>query len=244
MKAIILAAGRGRRLEQLTETKPKCLLKVKNKSLLCYQLEALMMAGISEIAIVTGYLFEKIYHSDISMYFHNPIWYKTNMVYSLTLAKPWLEQTSCIVTYSDIFYQPNAIFLLMHALTDIAITYDPNFLALWEARFKNPLDDLETFKTNEQGLLKEIGKKPKNLNEIMGQYMGLIKITPIGWAHIKQTIQRLSLKTFQKIDMTSLLQLLLKNDTPIQCIPYEDIWGEIDYKSDQTLYNADNLFGN
>ena len=55
MKAIILAAGRGSRMKKLTDERPKCLVKLRGKTLLDLQLDALKSAGISQIAIVTGY---------------------------------------------------------------------------------------------------------------------------------------------------------------------------------------------
>ena len=55
MKAIILAAGRGSRMKLLTDETPKCLIKLRGKSLLDWQLSALRAAGITDIAIVTGY---------------------------------------------------------------------------------------------------------------------------------------------------------------------------------------------
>ena len=106
MKGIILAAGRGSRLKKLTDTQPKCLLKIGNRSLLSYQVDAFLIANIRHIAIVTGYLFKKINHPSITTYFHNPMWERTNMVYSLTVAKSWLENETCFISYSDIFYQP------------------------------------------------------------------------------------------------------------------------------------------
>ena len=55
MKGIILAAGRGSRMKNLTSTKPKCMIKINGKMLIEYQIEALSSAGINEIGIVTGY---------------------------------------------------------------------------------------------------------------------------------------------------------------------------------------------
>ena len=55
MKAIILAAGRGSRMKNLTDEKPKCLAKLRGKPLLEWQLTSLREAGIEDIAIVTGY---------------------------------------------------------------------------------------------------------------------------------------------------------------------------------------------
>ena len=55
MKAIILAAGRGRRMGRMTRSLPKCLLKIGGMTLLDRQIHALRGAGIREIGIVTGY---------------------------------------------------------------------------------------------------------------------------------------------------------------------------------------------
>ena len=55
MKTIILAAGRGSRMGNLTDEKPKCLLEVFGKPLIEHQIEALTKGGIEDIAIVTGY---------------------------------------------------------------------------------------------------------------------------------------------------------------------------------------------
>ena len=59
-KGVILAAGDGDRLGSLTTTCPKVLLPIKGKPLISYPIEALAEAGISEIAIVVGYLADKV----------------------------------------------------------------------------------------------------------------------------------------------------------------------------------------
>ena len=60
MKAIILAAGRGSRMGQLTNDKPKCLLMINGKTLIELQITAITNAGIKDIAIVTGYKAEML----------------------------------------------------------------------------------------------------------------------------------------------------------------------------------------
>lgn len=60
MRALILAAGKGTRLEPLTETQPKAMLPLVGKPLLQHVVEAVREAGIKEITIVTGYLGEAI----------------------------------------------------------------------------------------------------------------------------------------------------------------------------------------
>ena len=54
-RAIILAAGQGKRLLPLTEARPKCLIELSGKSLLAWQLERLQTAGVEEVVIVTGF---------------------------------------------------------------------------------------------------------------------------------------------------------------------------------------------
>ena len=53
--AIILAAGRGSRMRELTDTKPKCLLELAGRPLLHWQLDALRDAGVERIVLVRGY---------------------------------------------------------------------------------------------------------------------------------------------------------------------------------------------
>ena len=108
MRAIILAAGRGSRMETATSDKPKCLLEIKGKSLIQYQIEALEAAGVNKIALVTGYLAERLEPLSLTK-FHNDKWYETNMVCSLTKAETWLSTYPCVVSYSDIFYESGII---------------------------------------------------------------------------------------------------------------------------------------
>jgi glucose-1-phosphate thymidylyltransferase len=60
MKAIILAAGEGRRLEPLTDVRPKPMLPVANRPLLEHVVESVVAAGIDEIVFVVGYKRERI----------------------------------------------------------------------------------------------------------------------------------------------------------------------------------------
>ncbi len=237
MKAIILAAGRGSRMKSLTKSSPKCLLKVKNRPLLEYQLEAIRNAGITEIAIITGYK-SKMLSSYHLHEFYNSRWQETNMVSSLECANDWLLDEPCIVSYSDIFYQTNAINSLMCSPHDITITYDPDWQELWEKRFSNPLDDAETFLFNDRNELVEIGKKTTNLNKIQGQYMGLIKFTPSGWFKVLQLRNKQPKAERDKSYLTDILQNLINHGEKIQVIPYKGTWGEVDSPWDLEVYDG------
>jgi choline kinase len=238
MRALILAAGRGSRMNTYTDTIPKCLLKINGKSLLEIQLDSIRNAGITDIGIITGYkkeLIEK--YSPIS--FYNADWQSSNMVSSLACASSWLEKDICIVSYSDIFYDKSAIISLIKSESDLAITYDTKWLELWSSRFKNPLEDAESFRFSpESNLLIEIGNKVNSIDEIQGQYMGLLRITPKGWNEIQSIRTNLSKTERDKLHMTGTLQKIIENrNLPISVIPYSSNWGEVDTEDDLKLYN-------
>ena len=237
MKAIILAAGRGSRMGSLTEDIPKCLVKLKGKPLIEWQIEALKKAGIEEIGIVTGYKRELLSRYGLKE-FHNTRWASTQMVSSLEYASEWLHSSQCIVSYSDIFYKPQAVSLLMESNSEIAITYDPNWRTLWENRFSNPLEDAETFRLNKENAVTEIGSKPKNIEEVEGQYMGLLYFTPRSWGELMNIRSKRTEIHADKMHMTSALQNIINNGNFIlKGIPYSDEWGEVDNSSDLEFYN-------
>tara|TARA_B110000914_G_C15329386_1_gene384036 strand:- start:1 stop:720 length:720 start_codon:yes stop_codon:yes gene_type:complete len=233
MRAIILAAGRGSRLLNLSSTMPKCMVTLKNKPLISYQIKSLSENNIENISVVAGYLKNKIKNNKITKFFENKIWNNTNMVYSLYMANEWLSCEDCIVSYGDIFYSKETVANLINTNDKISITYDINFKYLWEKRFINPLDDLETFKVDKDYYVIEIGKKVDNIKDVMGQFMGLIKITKEGWEDIKSLVPEQDMK---ELDITAMLGILIKNGYKVKGVPINDTWGEIDNQSDIKLY--------
>jgi len=237
MKAIILAAGRGSRMKNLTDEQPKCLIELRGKPLLYWQLEALRAAGITDIGIVTGYKRELLGNLGL-VEFHNARWSETNMVSSLACANEWLRAGACIVSYSDIFYQPKAVQSLMASTEKLAVTYDPNWLELWTQRFGDPLLDAETFRLTAANTLAEIGNKPKSVNEIQGQYMGLLRFTPEGWAEVLRIRATLTQEQCDKMHMTGTLQRVISAQRlPIAALPYDGDWGEVDSAEDLASYH-------
>lgn len=236
MKAIILAAGRGSRMKDLTDDRPKCLVELRGKSLLEWQLLALRKAGISEIAVVTGYKRELLIDRGLNE-FHNPRWAETNMVYSLACAGEWLKMEPCIVSYSDIFYEASAVTTLINSKAKLALTYDDNWQALWEKRFGDPLLDAETFRMNDDKTLAEIGNKPKAVAEVEGQYMGLLRFTPEGWCEVLRIQSAFTQEVCDRMHMTGTLQKVIEEGRiPIAALPYSEPWGEVDSADDLIAY--------
>ena len=209
MKAIILAAGRGRRMMKLTDNEPKCKIKLFGKPLIEWQLKAIKKNDIKSIGIVTGYKRKELKEYKLKEFF-NKQWSNSQMFASLRCANNWLSEDYCIVSYSDIFYDSEAIKLLMSSDSDIAITYDPNWISIWSKRFDDPLLDAETFLINSSSNLIEIGNKPTSLKEVQGQYMGLIRITPVGWKKMNSVVSDLSKNEQDNIHLTKVLQLIVQ----------------------------------
>jgi choline kinase len=235
MKAIILAAGRGSRLQSLTDNQPKCRVKLHGKQLIEWQIESLNSAGIKNLAIVRGYMADNFKYN--FQYFDNVLWHKTNMVVSLTKASEWLKKNICIISYSDIIYSSHAVQKLIDSDADISIAYDPNWIKLWKKRFKDPLSDAETFKIK-NGRILEIGEKTSNIDDIEGQYMGLFKITPQGWENITSFLGMLTFDEIAKLDITDMLNRLILSGINVTGIPISDNWYEVDTEEDLNYYKS------
>ncbi|SMC23439.1 Choline kinase [Andreprevotia lacus DSM 23236] len=232
-RAIILAAGRGSRMGELTAEQPKCFTRLHDRRLLDWQLTALRAAGINQIAIVRGYSAASF--TEPVQYFENPRWAETNMVRTLAEARSWLEADDCIVSYSDIFYSAATVRALAANGDELAISYDPDWLAVWQKRFDDPLADAETFRRHADGRLAEIGARSDSVEAIEGQYMGLLKFTPDAWQRVAALLDERG-STADKLDMTSLLRHGLAAGWRIGTVPVVGPWGEVDSASDLAAY--------
>jgi choline kinase len=237
VKAIVLAAGRGSRMRELTADRPKCLVELNGRSLLSLQRAALSATGISDVTVVTGYRGAQLALPGLAC-IANPLWATTNMVASLACAGALLEAEPCLVSYSDIFYGAETVRRLAAATGDLAIAYDRNWLTLWRRRFDDPLADAETFRLDGNGRVVEIGRRATTVDEIEGQYMGLLKIAPAGWRAIRTSIDPMAPEARDRLDMTGLLARLIASGVAVAAVPAIGSWGEVDSASDLALYEA------
>ena len=120
MQAIILAAGMGRRLRQLTEKNTKCMVSINGERLIDRTLDALEGLDLRRIIIVVGYKSENLIrhigerHDNIPIEFiQNRIYDKTNNIYSLALAKDKMEEDDTILLESDIIFNPKMLKVLV-----------------------------------------------------------------------------------------------------------------------------------
>jgi L-glutamine-phosphate cytidylyltransferase len=236
MRAVILAAGRGSRMGHLGGDRPKCLVELEGKPLIERQIAALRRGGVDEIGVVRGYRAEMIDFPGLS-YFANERWAETNMVMSLAAAAPWLRWGPVIVSYADIFYRSELVRGLAGARGQLVISYDRAWRRLWTRRFADPLADAETFRIDAVGQLIEIGGKTTRIDDIEGQYMGLVKFTPPAWSAVELLLSTLDAPIRDRLDVTGLLRrLLTTKELPIGTFGTDGQWGEIDNAEDVALY--------
>jgi len=238
VKAVILAAGRGSRLAHLGDDRPKCLVELEGIPLIERQIAALRRGGVDQIGVVRGYRAEMIDYPGLT-YFSNERWAETNMVMSLAAAAPWLRSGSVIVSYADIFYRSDLVRGLAGAAGELVISYDRAWRSLWTRRFTDPLLDAETFRINAEGRLLEIGGKTNRIEDIQGQYMGLLKFTPPAWSAVEKLLGTLDEPIRDRLDTTGLLRRLLAgNELTIGTFGTNGQWGEIDNPDDVALYQG------
>ena len=172
MKGIILAAGVASRMRPLTDKSPKCLLQVGKKSILERTIDNLLLSGINELVIVTGYLeymirdFITEHYPSLHVHFiQNEKYETTNNVYSLWLARHLISGSDIILMDSDIIFDQRIIGLLMHTqgMNRLAVRFEDN---LGEEEMKVLLSDDQRILT----ISKEIDPK-----KAAGESMGLAK---------------------------------------------------------------------
>lgn len=111
MQAIILAAGMGKRLGELTQNNTKCMVKVNGISLIDRTLTQLSQLDLARVVIVIGYKGDNLrqyigneYKGLKIKYIENPVYDKTNNIYSLSLAKKELQEDDTLLVESDLIF--------------------------------------------------------------------------------------------------------------------------------------------
>ena len=174
MIGVILAAGMAKRLRPLTDTKPKCLLKVGDRTLLERTVNAMCMAGIQEFLVVTGYRGEMIRSflegyartSKVSFTFlDNTDYEHNNNIYSLWMACQKVRGSEFLLMDSDILCDPAAVVRIAQEQTSALAV---NRHELGEEEMKVVVDA--------DSRITEISKTCRP-EDAMGESVGIEKIT-------------------------------------------------------------------
>jgi len=188
MRAIIIAAGRGRRLMPTTADAPKCYAEVKGKRMLDWGLDALAASGITDICFIGGYQIDKVRADYPRFTFrHNVDWENNNILASLMYAEDLMNEPF-VCTYSDVLFTSDVVMRLLANPADIALSVDTNWLERYQHRSNHPPTDAEKVIVN-NGLVTRIhrGIEPA---AAYGEYTGIAKFSARGAAALKAHYHR------------------------------------------------------
>ncbi len=241
MRAIILAAGCGLRLNQHTKDVPKALLDLNGKSILERQISLLREYGVNEIFVVTGYKREKYVLKDIE-YIFNPRYSETEQLASMMVARTKIFD-DVLVIFGDLIFDSQILQQILASNDDIAMAIDLN----WEKSYNeglcnsHPLD--EPVLINQKKVLRISYKQTDTMieNQTVGEFLGVIKLSANGSRTIIKKYEELEkshvgrfhdANSLEKAKLADILQELIDSKIEISFIPVNGKWCEIDTPKD------------
>ena len=184
-RAVILAAGMGSRLAPITDSVPKCLVKLDNHTILHEQVKTLRECGIDDITVVGGYKVELIKEYDKKhglnlSYIINDDYERTDNLYSLSMAiDEYPNGFLCL--NSDILFDKRIISDILKEKGNIVISVKKND--------KCTLGDMRV-RVDTNNKLLAIGKGLQK--DLYGEYVGVLKIDKVGTSQFKVIIDHYS----------------------------------------------------
>lgn len=168
MQAVILAAGMGKRLGKLTSENTKCMLQVHGRTLLERALDIILDTNINRVILVIGFKGDKLkaligdnYKGLPVEYIENDVYYKTNNIYSLFLAREKLLEDDTLLLESDLIFEAKIIHdLLNNKLPNLAVV----------AKYESWMDGSCVILDDEDNLLQLIPKKDFKFKKINRYY--------------------------------------------------------------------------
>jgi choline kinase len=185
MRAVILAAGKGSRLNGTAGNAPKCLVRVGTQSLIERQIETLRAAGIDDIVIVVGCQQLRVRRTCGKgvTYIENTRYAETNSLYSLWMARPLLYE-GFVVLNCDVLFHPAL-------LEDLLTSRHENALLLGYREANQPLFGDEEMQVKvRHGRVVEMSKD-MDPTEADGENLGIVKFDARGAAALVDMMDRI-----------------------------------------------------
>ena len=188
MKAIIIGAGRGRRLMPTTADTPKCYAEVHGRRLLDWAVAAFAGAGVTDICFIGGYQIEKVKRDYPQFAFrHNAGWEHNNILLSLMHAEDQMAD-GFVCCYSDILFTSDVIRRVLQDPHDIVLSVDTRWLDRYQHRTQHPPDDGEKV-TVRNGIVTRVHRAIPPA-EAHGEYTGIAKFSSAGAAKLRAHFAR------------------------------------------------------
>ena len=255
-RAILIAAGRGKRLGTNTDEVPKCLVPVGAQPILGWVWKALSSVGVEELVVIRGYrgdVLEQFVRDLVPKvtFVDNAEWQTNNVLLSMAKARRYFDAPT-YVTYSDIIFTPAVARAAAESTAEIGLVIDRDFRSIYEGRTEHPLDEGEVSDLMPDGSVARVGKRALPPAEAIGEYIGLARLGERGAAAVGNTIDALLSKfagreeepfmraaAFRNAYQTDLWQTMIDSGIRIDPVLIDGQWREID--TGQDLANARQL---
>src|SRR5262245_59541879 len=245
MKAIIIGAGRGRRLMPLTEDDPTSFAPIGGRRILVWDLQSLRGGAFTELVVIGGWQIDKIRREYPELTFvHNERWPQNNILASLMHARAHMSG-GFVCSYADILYRSSIVERLLAHPGDIVLAVDTDWRNRYQHRTAHPEDDAEKVRVSGDRLL-EVSRRIAS-HEAHGEYIGVAKFSPAGAAllceHFDTVEQNFSGRPFrdsqsvEKAYLIHLLQHMLEAGVPFATVNTHGDYMEIDTTEDYELAN-------
>jgi len=245
IKAIIVAAGMGNRMNHLTQKKPKCMLEVGGKTILDRLIDNFLNCGISNINVVVGYKKEHFNDGRYQCYVNHD-YENNNILHSLFYAEEAMD-SGFLFSYSDIIYDEVVIRQMLESNSDIAIAVDCNWLEYYEDRVDHPISEAElVFSENRKTVT--LISKDADFKNAFGEFLGVAYFSRRGAEILKDVFNDLSqyyyanshqtfhtAKSFEKAYLTDMLQEIINRGYSVDIVQIKGNWTEIDIPRDLTV---------
>ncbi|MDP6504721.1 MAG: phosphocholine cytidylyltransferase family protein, partial [Planctomycetota bacterium] len=173
MKPIIIGAGRGARLNAITENQPKCYAPIGGRRILSWLLEAFDMDELESPIFIGGYLIDVI-RDDYPqfIYRHNSGWENNNVLLSLFHAEEDMSD-GFVCTYSDILFRDTVVRRALEHPADIVICVDTRWRERYVHRTEHPEDDAEKVTLKDDRVTRVHREIPSEDSD--GEYIGVAR---------------------------------------------------------------------
>ncbi len=244
MNTIIIAAGRGSRLEHYTDDRPKCMVEVAGRCILDHQLAALRHHGIDDFDVIRGYLADQLV-VDGANYHSNPDWQDNNILHSLFCAEEAMEG-GFLSTYSDIVYTEEVVDAALSGPGDITLVVDRQWHRAYVDRSAHPVTQAELV-TVDGDLVTGLGKHVEP-EPAVGEFIGLARHSARGADLMRQHFSDLCEeyddddpfrggRPFRKAYLADFYEVMIERGVDVHWVPIDGGWREIDTVEDLHAVN-------
>jgi choline kinase len=248
-RAILIAAGRGKRLGPHTEEIPKCMVEIGGRPILGWVWRALAAQGVDELVVIRGYrgdVLESFVRTLVpnAVFVDNLEWQTNNVLLSLACARPYLDRPA-YVTYSDIVFTPAVAEATARSTAEIGLVIDRDFRSVYVGRSDHPLDEGEVADLRGDGAVARVGKRALPPADAIGEFIGLSRLGAGGMATVARALDELAAQfagrdeqpfqraaRYRNAYLTDLWQHLIDGGTRIDPILIDGQWREIDTEQD------------